>query len=324
MRIAVYGAGAVGSVLAAKLAAAGHAVSLIARGSRLAAIRGQGLRLRLDGGELIQPVAASDDPAELGPQDCVILALKAHALPEAVEGIQALMDKETLLVAAQNGLPWWYSYGVGGAWEGQVLESVDPGGLLWRSLPPAQVIGCVLYIAAASPAPGVAEVTQIGHYVFGEPDGSDSPRVRRLAEVFSAAGLPAEVTCRIRDAIWLKLWGNLSVNLVAVLTGGTVRQMTEQPEVAEIIRRMMREAQQIGEALGVRFGMTVDERFALACQLGDFKPSSLQDLEAGRRIEIEALLGVVVELGQRLGLATPTLDTVLALARLRADLRLRP
>lgn len=320
MRIAVYGAGAVGGVLAAKLAGAGHAVSLVARGERLAAIREGGLRLRLDGRETVHRLPASDDPAELGPQDCVLLALKAHALAEALDGIRALMGPETLLLSAQNGLPWWYNHGAGGAWEGQVLESVDPGGRLWRGLPPERVVGCVLYVAAAAPEPGLVEVTQLGHYVLGEPDGSDSPRVRRLAEAFEAAGLRTAVSRSIRDEIWLKLWGNLSLNLVGVVTGATVREMTEPEDLAEMIRRMMREAQRVGEALGVRFGMTVEKRFEVATRLGDFKPSSLQDFEAGRRVEIEALLGVVVELARRLEIETPTLDTVLALARQRARL----
>lgn len=320
MRIVVYGAGAVGGVLAAKLAEAGHAVGLVARGERLAAIREGGLRLRLDGRETLHRLPASDDPADFGPQDCVILALKAHALPEAIAGIRALMGPDTLLLSAQNGLPWWYNHGAGGAWEGQVLESVDPGGRLWHGLPPERALGCVLYVAAAAPEPGLVEVTQLGHYVLGEPDGSDSARVRALAEAFGAAGLRAEVSLRIRDAIWLKLWGNLSLNLVGVLTGGTVREMTEPADLAAVIRRMMREAQQVAEALGVRFGMTVEQRFAVAQRLSDFKPSSLQDLEAGRRIEIEALLGVVVELARRLAIDTPTLDAVLALARLRARL----
>ncbi|MDF2096078.1 ketopantoate reductase family protein [Aquibaculum arenosum] len=320
MRIAVYGAGAVGSVLAAKLADAGHEVVLIARGQRLAQVRDEGLRLRVEGRESRTRLPVSDDPAQFGPQDTVILALKAHSLPAVVEGVGALCGPETVLLAAQNGLPWWYNHGVGGAWEGQILESVDPGGVLWSGLSPERVLGCVLYIAAAVEPSGLVDVTQIGNYLIGEPNGRDSKRGLRLVEAFTTAGLPAELNPRIRDAIWVKLWGNLSLNLAAVLTGGTVRQMTERPEVATLLQQMMREAQQVGEALGVQFGMSVEERFAIACKLGDFKPSSLQDLEAGRRIEVEALLGVVVELGRRLSLDTPTLETVLALARLRADL----
>jgi 2-dehydropantoate 2-reductase len=259
--------------------------------------------------------------AELGPQDVVILGTKAHGLPGAAAAVAELLGPETVLVPAQNGIPWWYFHGAGGAFEGAAVESVDPGGALLAALPPRHVVGCVVYVGAAVPAPGLIDHSSGERFVLGEPDGTMSPRLERVAALLRDGGFEIETTPRIRDAIWLKLWGNLSLNPLSVLTQATADRILGDPGARTLLRTLMDEAAAVAHALGVTFDVTAEERLRLAERLGAFKTSMLQDLEAGRPLETDALLGAVAELGRKVGVATPLLDAVAALTRLRGSAR---
>jgi 2-dehydropantoate 2-reductase len=320
MKLAVYGAGAIGGVLGARLTEAGADVTLIARGAHLAAMRERGLTLITSDRKLTLPVSCTDRPAEAGPQDAVFLTLKAHSLPEIAEAIQPLLGPETAVVTAQNGIPWWYFYRHGGPHDGHRLTSLDPDGRLREKIRATRCIGCVLYPAAEIVEPGVVRHPFGEKFVLGEPDGSDSPRCRRLSEALGAAGLEAPVHPRIRDEIWLKLWGNVSFNPISALTGATLAGMARDPGSRAVARSIMEEAQAVGEALGVRFAVDIDTRIGWAAAVGEHKTSMLQDLEAGRPMEIDALAGVVAEMGRLTGVATPFLDSILALVVQKARL----
>ena len=318
-RICIYGAGAIGGHLAAKLAHAGQAqISVVVRGEALAAIRRDGLIVESGEDTLTVPVAASDNPADLGPQDYVIVTLKAPAVAGAVPGISALLGPETTVVTAMNGVPFWYFHKLGGPWEGHQLASADPGGLQWNALGPERALGAVVWTAASITGPGRVRHTFGNRFELGEPDGRTSDRATTLAAIFSRSGLDAPITSDIRGAIWNKLWGNLSFNPVSALTHTVLDAMATSPRTVPVLRAMMLEAQAIGENLGVTFPMDVDARIAVAESVGPHKTSMLQDLERHRPLEIEALTGVVVEMGRLLDIATPTIDAILALARLRA------
>lgn len=319
MRICIFGAGAIGGYLGAKLAMAGAQVSLVARGPHLAAMRADGLTL-LEGGERFHvAVTASDDPVALGPQDYVILTLKAHSVPPAVPSILPLLGPGTTIVSGVNGIPWWYFYGIEGPLANTRLASVDPGDVQWTGFGPERMLGCVVYPAAEVPAPGVIAHVEGNRFSLGEPSGEKSGRAMRLAEALGAAGLKAPVRPRIRDEIWIKLWGNLSFNPISALTLATLDVICADPGTRAVARAMMVEAQGIAEALGVRFPIDVDRRIDGAAAVGAHRTSMLQDLEAGRPLETDALVGAVQELGRLTATPTPTIDTVLALLRLRAD-----
>ncbi len=318
MRLCIYGAGAVGGYLGVQLALAGFEVTLIARGPHLEAMRKNGLTLLIGGEARTARIPCTDDPAQLGPQDYVILALKAHSVRPVVEQMTPLMGSETAVVTAQNGIPWWYFYKLEGAWQGRRLESIDPGGSIWETLGPQRAIGCVVYPSSVIVEPGVIRHVQGNRFMLGEPDGSRSPRIQALSKALTAAGFKAPVRKRIRDDIWLKLWGNLSFNPVSVLTQATLEQMAGHAGTRQVIRNMMQEAQQVGRQLGVRFLVDIETRIGWAEDVGAHKTSMLQDLEKGRSMEIDALVGAVAEMGQMVGVPTPTIDTVLALVRLRA------
>jgi 2-dehydropantoate 2-reductase len=320
MRIGIFGAGAIGGLLAARLAASGAEVTVVARGAHLAAMQADGVRL-ISGGETItaRPRCVAD-AAEAGVQDYVIVTLKAHALPAAAPAIARMMGRESALVTAVNGVPYWYFHGLEGPWRDRRVASVDPGGILWATLPPAQAIGCVVYPAAEVVTPGVIEHSYGDRFTLGEPDGSRSARAERLAQALQAAGFKAPVRPRIRDEIWVKLWGNLAFYPLSVLTGATLDRLTGRPDLRAVARGMMLEGQAVAEALGVRFVISVDKRIEGAAEVGAHKTSMLQDLERGRPMEIDALLGAVVELGQLAGVATPACELVLALVRERARL----
>ncbi|MGE0238465.1 MAG: 2-dehydropantoate 2-reductase [Parvibaculaceae bacterium] len=321
MRVCIFGAGAIGGLVGAKLARQGEAeVSLIARGAHLAAMRDKGLTLKDETGEATVKVRATDQPAELGPQDYVILALKAHSLPGILAGLKPLLGPETAVVTAQNGVPWWYFYKHGGVHEGRRIEAVDPGGRLWDAIGPERVIGCVVHPAAEIEAPGIIRHTEGDRLPLGEPSGEKTQRTADLAKLLVAAGLRAPIRPQIRNEIWVKLWGNLSLNPVSALTGGTLEQICRDPGTRAVIRAMMVEAQAIGEKLGVSFGVDVDRRIAGAEAVGAHKTSMLQDLELGRPMEIDALVTAVRELGRLTETATPTIDVVEALVRQRAKL----
>ena len=318
MRIAVFGAGAIGGLLAVKLHQAGADVRVIARGPHLAAIREKGLSLRSEGQTSTVRLPCTDNAEEAGPQDYVIVTLKANGLVPAAPQIAKLMGPDTALVTGINGVPYWYFYGLESPWRDRVVESVDPGGELWNILPPRQAIGCVVYPAAEVVEPGVIEHTYGNRFSLGEPDGSKSARVEALAQLFVKAGLRAPVRTNIRDEIWVKLWGNLAFNPLSALTSSTLDRLAFRPDLRAVVRSMMEEATAVGEALGVKFSVTMDKRIDGAGEVGAHKTSMLQDLERGRPMEIDALLGAVVELGILTGVATPLCGAILALVRERA------
>lgn len=321
MRICIYGAGAIGGYLGVQLALAGANVTLIARGAHLAAMQANGVRLLINGEERVAHPCCTDNPADVGEQDFVILTLKAPSVPGVVELMQPLLGQDTAVVTAVNGIPWWYFYGLDSPWRNHQLASVDPGGRQWLGIGPERAIGCVVYPATEVVAPGVIQHVSGDRFSLGEPTGEKTARVTALSDLFRAAGLKAPVRQHIRNDIWVKLWGNLSFNPVSALTGGTLETIAADPGTRAVVRAMMLEAQAIGEELGVRFGIDVDQRIAGAAAVGAHKTSMLQDLEHGRPLEIDALVTVVQELGQLVGLATPTIDVVLALVRQRAKLR---
>jgi 2-dehydropantoate 2-reductase len=318
MRICIFGAGAIGGYMGAKLAQAGADVSLVARGPHLTAMQARGLVLIEEGARETVAVRASDDPAVLGVQDYVIVTLKAHSVPAVVPTMQPLIGPQTTVVMGVNGVPWWYFHKLSGPYEGTRLEAVDPGGVQWDGIGPDRVLGCVVYPAAEVAEPGVIAHVEGNRFSLGEPDGSKSERAQRLSEALQAAGLKAPVRPRIRDEIWVKLWGNLSFNPISALTHATLDVLCTDPGTRAVARGMMLEAQAIAEALGVRFPIDVDRRIDGGAAVGAHRTSMLQDLLAGRPMEIDALVAAVAELGRLTGMPTPGIDTVLALVRLRA------
>ncbi len=319
-RICIYGAGAIGGHLAAALARTGAAeISVVARGPTLAAIKERGLTVETGGETISARVAVSDDPASFGPQDFVIIALKAPAVPAAVPGINALLGDDTAVVTAMNGIPFWYFYAHGGPWDGHRLNATDPGGHQWDTIGPQRAIGAVVWTAAEVIAPGVVRHTYGNRFELGEPAGGASTRTATLSGLLEQAGLKAPVSPDIRGAIWTKLWGNLSFNPVSVLTHATLDVLATSPRTVPVLRAMMVEAQAIGDKLGVTFPMDVDARIAMAQSVGPHKTSMLQDLERGRPMEIDALTGVIAEMGRLVGIATPAVDAVLALTHQRAS-----
>jgi 2-dehydropantoate 2-reductase len=283
-------------------------------------MRANGLRLTEAGEDHILHPRLASDPRALGRQDFIILTIKSHALPAAAEALQPLIGPDTAILFAQNGLPWWYFYKHGGRFDGRHLESVDPGGLLWRSLGPERALGCVIWQAA--------EIAEPGHFVhvhgdrmpLGEPSGEISERANILSGLLIKAGIKSPVKANLRDEFWLKLWGNLSFNPVSVLTPGTLAELARDESARRVLRAMMAEAQAVGAALGVRFPVSVEERMDMAARVGGHRTSMLQDFDAGRPIELDALLGVVIELAQMTGIATPGLKLVYDLVRFRARL----
>ena len=319
MKIAIYGAGAIGGYLGCELARAGADVTVIARNRTLEAIRENGIILHIEGETRIGRPAVTDDPAEAGPQDAVIVAVKANAAPAIAPKMAPMLGPETTVVTATNGVPWWYFHEHGGALAGTRLETVDPGGIQWQTIGPERAIGCVVYPAAEAVAPGVIRHISLNRFSLGEPDGSKSDRVRRLSDALKAAGFSAPVRQRIRDEIWLKLWGNLSFNPVSALTGATLGQMAQDSLVRPVIVAMMAEAQTVGEALGVSFGIDLDKRIDGAGKVGAHRTSMLQDLDAGRKMEIDALVCAVQELARLVEVNTPAIDIVAGLVKMRAQ-----
>lgn len=318
MKICIFGAGAIGGYMGAKLAQAGAEVSLVARGPHLAAMREKGLTLIEEEGTTTVPVTASDNAADLGPQDYVIVTLKAHSVPPVVPKMQPLIGPETTIVSGVNGVPWWYFHKIGGPLEGTRLASVDPGDAQWTGFGPDRVLGCVVYPAAEVIEPGVVRHIEGNRFSLGEPDGSKSERAVRLSQALTEAGLKAPVRPKLRDEIWVKLWGNLSFNPISALTHATLDVLCTDPGTRGVARAMMLEAQEIAETLGVKFPIDVDRRIEGGAAVGAHRTSMLQDLDQGRPMEIDALIGSVRELGRITGTPTPTIDTVLALVQLRA------
>ena len=320
MKICIFGAGAIGGYLGAELALSGFEVTLIARGPHLEAMQKNGLTLLIGGEKKVAKAACTSDPAEAGPQDYVILTLKAHSVSSIVDKILPLLGPDTAVVTVQNGIPWWYFYKLPGPWEGQRLETVDPGGRIWNTLGPQRAIGCVAYPSCEVIEPGVVQHINGRRLMVGEPDGSKSKRVVSLSEALTVAGFKAPVRKKIRDDIWLKLWGNLSFNPMSVLTHATLEQMTGDKATRGVIREMMLEAKALATALGVKFAVDVDTRIGWAADVGPHKTSMLQDLDKGRPMEVDALVTAIAEMGRLVEVPTPTIDVVLALVTLRARL----
>lgn len=322
MKICIYGAGAIGGLIGARLAASHAAeVSAVARGATLAALQRDGWRVRTpEGDETRAPARAVADPAELGAQDVVVIAVKGPALAEVAARLGPLLGPDTIVLPAMNGVPWWFAAGAPALGEAP-LESVDPGGRIGAAIPLARVLGCVVHIAAATAAPGVVAHRMGRTLIVGEPGGGVSARVEALAGVLERAGLEVQQSADVRRDIWYKLWGNLTINPIAALTGAPSDRILTDPLVREFCSAAMREAAQIGARIGCAIDQSPEDRHDVTLRLGSFKASMLQDVEAGRPLELDAIVGVTRELGQRLGLATPSIDTLLGLARLMGRMR---
>jgi 2-dehydropantoate 2-reductase len=318
MKICIYGAGAIGGYLGVQLARAGADVSLVARGAHLAAMRERGLTLLAGEEKHIVYPRCTDDPAELGVQDYVIITLKAHSITGVIEKMQPLLGPHTRIVTAVNGIPYWYFHKHGGDYENATLESIDPGGRQWRELGAERAIGCIVYPATEIEAPGVIRHVYGNNFPLGEPSGEITADVQRLADLFVAAGLKAPVLDRIRDEIWLKLWGNVCFNPISALTHATLDVICTDPATRALSRAIMVETQGIAETFGVKFRVDVERRIEGARKVGAHKTSMLQDLERGRPLEIDPLVTVVQEMGRLTKIPTPALDSVLAMVTQRA------
>ena len=313
MRICVVGAGAIGGLMAVKLALAGNAVTVVDQGAHLAAIQKQGLKLIWeDGSALTADVRAVASAAEAGKQDLVILAVKAHFLDQIARDIDGLLDDDTMIVTVQNGMPWWYFHNFGGALDGRRLDTLDPTGLLARHIPGDRIVGCVVYPAAAVTGPGVIHHVEGDRFPVGELDGSESARVQRLHDLLVEAGFRSRVLDDIRSEIWLKAWGNLSFNPISALTHATLEDICRFAQTRALAATMMAEAQAIGEKLGVTFRHTIEKRIAGAESVGRHKTSMLQDVEAGRSLETEALIGSILEMGRLTDTPAPAIEAVYA------------
>ena len=318
LKVCIVGAGAIGGFLGTRLAHAGSArVAALARGATLAALRDQGWRLQeTDGAPLQAPAAlVCDDPRELGVQDLVIIAVKAPALPALAPTLTPLLSADTLVLPAMNGVPWWFGAGIA-ALGPQPLESVDPGGRIAAAIPAGQVVGCVVHASATSPAPGISRWRAGRGLIIGEPAGGDSTRVQRLRDLLRHAGFETTASERIRYDIWYKLWGNMTMNPVSALTGATLDRVLEDELVREFCSAAMREAAAVGAGIGCSVRESAEDRHAVTRKLGAFKTSMLQDVEAQRPLELDALVGAVREIGQRVGVATPAIDALFGLTRL--------
>ena len=315
MKICIYGAGAIGGYMAVMMKRAGIDVSLIARGPHLAAIRENGLKLLIDGQELVAEMPATKVAAELGPQDYVIVGLKSHQAWESAEDLAPLLGPETAVVTAQNGVPWWYFYGLEGPFKDLRLSSVDPGDRQWKAIGPERVIGSTVYPATEIIEPGVVKHIYGDTFGLGEPNRTETARLKAFGDALDASGLKARYYEDIRDDIWLKLWGNLCFNPISALTRATLDIVATDPGTRALAKNMMLEAQAIGEKLGAKFKVDVERRINGAAKVGAHRTSMLQDLEAGKPLELDALLSAVQEMGQLVSVPTPYIDAVLALAK---------
>ena len=316
MKIAIFGAGAIGGYLGAKLARAGEDVTLIARGPHLAAMQANGLRVIEDDDEFVVQPRCLSDSREAGPQDYVVAALKAHQLTAALDNLSPLLGPETPVLAAQNGLPWWYFFQLPGQWQDHQIEMVDPGGRIWQEIGPQRALGCVVYPACEIADPGVIRHIDSDRFALGEPDGSRSERVTVLAKALINAGLRAPVRTRLRNEIWLKLWGNAVFNPLSVLTRASLQDIGSDAPTRDFARRAMLEVEAIAAALGETMAVDIDARIAGAGEVGQHKTSMLQDFEAGRPLEIDAVTGATVEMAHLTGVEAPNLEALDAMLRL--------
>ncbi len=320
-QVCIYGAGAIGGWIGAKLAAVGCEVSVVARGATLDALRADGLRLREGDHESAHPVRTSDDPTALGVHQLVVVAVKAPGMAEVACRIGPLIGEHTVVLTAMNGVPWWFLQGFGGPVAGRTLESVDPGGAIARAIPAAQVIGGVVHASCSLDAPGVIR-HRVGHgLIIGEPAGGDTPRVRALAELLTKAGFGVTLSPQIQRDVWYKLWGNMTVNPVCAITGATSDRVLDDELVRDFISAVMLEAKAIGARIGIPIAEQPEDRHQVTRKLGAMRPSMLQDVEAGKPVELDALVAAVRELGQLTQVPTPCTDALLGLARLHARVR---
>jgi 2-dehydropantoate 2-reductase len=324
VKVCIFGAGAIGGMLAVRLAQQGVDVSVVARGAQLEAIRGKGLTLVSGHGEQEKRdtvrIPASDKPVDLGPQDYVILCVKGYGLPQAAQSIAPLLEPDTCVVPAVNGIPWWFFHQWGGQLAGMQLKSCDPHDVLAQAIAPERILGAVAFQSGANLEPGVVRHNSGARMVFGEPSGVKTPRAEALAQAFAKAGFDATCTDNIRLEIWLKLFGNVSFNPVSVLSGVSTDRMIDEPGVHGLFAQMMTETAAIGRAIGLEVGMTPVNRIAMTRKLGRIKTSMLQDVESSRPLEVEAIIGSTVEVGRKLGIAMPFLESVYGLVRLRGEM----
>ncbi|HSC27461.1 MAG TPA: 2-dehydropantoate 2-reductase [Vicinamibacterales bacterium] len=316
MKVVIAGAGAIGAYIGARLARIGQDVTLFARGPHLAAMQARGVRVVSPDGDFEVSPAVTGDLASIGRADVVFLGVKAHGLTALAPQLRPLFDPDTVVVSTQNGLPWWYFQRLGGELDGLRLEHVDPGGVVADAIEPERVVGSIVYFSTEIAQPGVIRHIEGSRISLGEPDGTRSERCRRIAGALVEAGLRAPVTTRIRHEIWVKLLGNVSLNPVSALTGATLAEMVRDPDAGPLVRQIMTEADAVAIRLGIELPVSIDQRMAGAEKVGDHKTSMLQDLEAGRPMELDAVVGGVLELGERLGLPMPATRAVYACAKL--------
>jgi len=319
MKFAIVGAGAIGAFAGAMLARSGEDVTLVARGPHLRAMQQHGVRVRGEIGDFEAHPQATDDPATVGPVDVVLLTLKAHSLTAMAPRLAPLIGPDTCVVSAQNGIPWWYFYRHGGEWEGTHLETVDPGGVIGQSIDPARVIGCVVYPSTNLVEPGIVWHIEGTRFAIGEPDVSKSERCRRLADSLIKAGLRCPIRTNIRHDMWVKLMGNVAYNPISALTRATLIEIVQCPETRQLAAAIMAEAESVAGKLGIDIGVSIGQRLEGAEKVGHHKTSMLQDVEAGRPVELEAIVGAVVELGNEMGLSLPHTNAVYACVKLLAE-----
>jgi|TARA_B110000240_G_scaffold130884_1_gene145301 2-dehydropantoate 2-reductase len=313
MKVCIVGAGAIGGYMAVRIANAGHNVSVIARGPHLAAIKDRGMKLIEENDEFVaENLTATEFVGELGPMDVVLLALKAHQIVPIVNDMSVLLGPNTVIVTLQNGIPWWYFQNFAGDYANRVVETVDPGGLLFNSIDPDRLIGCIAYPATTISKPGVIQHIEGNRFPVGELSGMKTERVQMVSDLFAESGFKSRIIDDIRSEIWLKLWGNLTFNPISALTHSTLVDICQFPLTRQLAVAMMTEAQTVGERLGAHFRIPMEKRIAGAESVGKHKTSMLQDVEAGKPIEIESMLGAVIELAEVTGVQTPTLRAIYA------------
>jgi 2-dehydropantoate 2-reductase len=319
MKFLVAGAGAIGAYIGARMAHAGFDVTLFARGPHLRAMKERGVQVKSGDGDFVARPTIAGSLEDVGPVDVVFLGVKAHGLPQLAPQLKPVLGPGTTVVSTQNGIPWWYFQGFGGTCEGMRLERVDPDGVISAAIEVNRVVGSIVYFATEITAPGIIQHIEGNRITLGEPDGTRSERSRQIAEALIASGLRCPVTARIRHEIWVKVLGNASLNPVSALTRATVAQMLRDPGVSIVIRNIMEEVETVSSKLGMELPVSIDQRIAGAERVGEHKTSMLQDLEAGRSMELEALVGAVVELGERMDVPMPVTRTVYSCTKLRAE-----
>lgn len=321
MRFLIAGAGAIGAYIGAKMTRAGADVTLFARGPHLRAMQEHGVRVKSVEGDFEARPWIAGTLEEVGPVDVIILGVKAHGLAQLAPQLKPVMGADTVVVSTQNGIPWWFFQGFGGPWDGTKLERVDPGGVISESIEAWRVVGSLVYFGTEIEQPGVIRHTEGNRISLGEPDGTRSDRCRRIAETLTAAGLRCPVTARIRHEIWVKILGNVAFNPISALTGATLVKMARDPDVSKLVRNMMQETEAVAAKLGLELPISIDQRMAGAERVGEHKTSMLQDLEAGRPLELESVVGAVVELGERMDVPMPHTKAVFACAKLLSECR---